>query len=175
MNKKFKQLYFADLHQYGQGIGAGEFHLKFFRKYFRKAQTSNNKFSLFFCKIILILIREFNGLEINPRTKIGPGFFLGHAYNITINPDAVIGEKFSIHKGALIGQENRGIRMGAPIIGNRVWVGINAVVVGRIRIGNDVLIAPNSYVNIDVPDHSIVIGNPCIVKHCENATLGYIL
>lgn len=36
------------------------------------------------------------------------------------------------------------------------------------------LIAPNSYVNCDVPSHSIVYGNPCIIKHRDNATEGYV-
>lgn len=45
---------------------------------------------------------------------------------------------------------------------------------GKIVIGDDVLIAPNTYVNCDIPSHSIVFGNPCIIKHCENATDGYI-
>ena len=45
---------------------------------------------------------------------------------------------------------------------------------GNIKIGNDVLIAPLSYVNFDVPDHSIVVGNPAKVISRENATEGYI-
>lgn len=44
----------------------------------------------------------------------------------------------------------------------------------KIKIGNDVLIAPNAYVNFDVPDHSVVVGNPGKVYHRENATEGYI-
>lgn len=59
-------------------------------------------------------------------------------------------------------------------IGNEVWIGINAAIVGNVTIGDDVLIAPNSHVNCDVPSHSIVFGNPCIIKHRENATEGYI-
>lgn len=51
---------------------------------------------------------------------------------------------------------------------------INAAIVGNITIRDDVLIAPNSYVNCDVPSHSIVFGNTCIIKHRENATEGYI-
>ena len=65
-------------------------------------------------------------------------------------------------------------RQVTPVIGNEVWIGINAAIVGKITIGDDVLIAPNSYVNCDVPSHSIVFGNPCIIKHRENATEGYI-
>ena len=50
----------------------------------------------------------------------------------------------------------------------------NSTVVGKIKIGNDVLIAPNTFVNFDVPDHSIVIGNPARVIHRDNATFGHI-
>lgn len=114
------------------------------------------------------------GLEIPWQTKIGKGFYLGHAFNITINPNAIIGDYCNIHKGVLIGQQNRGKKKGSPIIGNKVWIGINAAIVGKIIIGDDVLIAPNSYVNCDVPSHSIVLGNPCIIIPQENATQSYI-
>ena len=50
----------------------------------------------------------------------------------------------------------------------------NLIVVGKIKIGNDVLIAPGAYVNFDVPDHSIVIGNPGKIIPKQNATEGYI-
>jgi serine O-acetyltransferase len=50
-----------------------------------------------------------------------------------------------------------------------------AVVVGKVSIGNDVMIAPNSFVNIDVSDHSVVCGNPCDIKHKDNATKDYIV
>lgn len=42
------------------------------------------------------------------------------------------------------------------------------------RYSNKVEIAPNSYVNCDVPSHSVVFGNPCVIKHKENATESYI-
>lgn len=108
------------------------------------------------------------------KTNIGPGLYIGHPYGITINPRAVIGKNCNIHRGVLIGQENRGKRKGVPTIGNNVWIGINAVVVGKITIGDDVMIAPNSFVNCDIPSHSIVFGNPCVIKHRENATESYI-
>lgn len=53
-------------------------------------------------------------------------------------------------------------------------VGINSTIVGRVRIGNDVMIAPNTFVNFDVPSHSIVIGNPAVIHHKDNATKGYV-
>ena len=48
------------------------------------------------------------------------------------------------------------------------------MIVGKIKIGNNVLIAHNAYVNIDVPNNSIVIGNPAAIHYKENATEGYI-
>lgn len=86
----------------------------------------------------------------------------------------VIGKNCNIHKGVTIGQENRGKRKGTPVIGNNVWIGVNSTIVGGITIGDDVLIAPNTFVNQSVPDHSVVFGNPCIIKHRDQATEGYI-
>lgn len=101
-------------------------------------------------------------------------FYLGHAYNITINAAAKIGKNCNIHKGVVIGQTNRGKNKGVPTIGNEVWIGINAAIVGNITIGDDVLIAPNSFVNVDVPSHSVVYGNPCTIHPRPHATEGYI-
>lgn len=117
---------------------------------------------------------ERYGLEISRSTDIVPGLYLGHAYNITVNPSAIIGSNCSLHKGVTIAQENRGKRKGAPVIGNCVWIGVNATLVGRISVENDVLIAPGAYVNCDVPSHSIVLGNPCRVIPRDNATGGYV-
>jgi len=145
-----------------------------FHRVLRTAQRTNNIILKMLCRLMLRHYRVSYGLEIPAETNIGKGLYLGHAYNITINPNAVIGDNCNIHKGVVIGQENRGSRKGAPTIGNKVWIGINSAIVGKITIGDDVLIAPNSYVNCDVPSHSIVFGNPCIIKHKDNATEGYI-
>jgi len=51
---------------------------------------------------------------------------------------------------------------------------VNSTIVGNIVVGDDVLIAPNTYINCNIPDHSIVVGNPCIIKRVDNATKDYI-
>ncbi len=112
--------------------------------------------------------------EISTSSRIGAGLYIGHPYCITINPAVTIGRNCNIHKGVTIGQENRGRRKGVPVIGDKVWMGVNSTIVGKITVGDDVLIAPNTYVNCDIPSHSVVFGNPCIIKPRENATEGYI-
>lgn len=168
----FKELYQADLSRYGES-GPGRYE-KQFHYYFRKSQTCNNALLKYWYRFKFSRIIEKRGIEISRKTNIGKGLYLGHTYNITVNKDAVIGNNCNLHKGVTIGQENRGPRKGTPTIGNEVWIGINATVVGNITVGNDVLIAPNTYVNCDIPDHSVVFGNPCINKHRDNATAGYI-
>lgn len=114
------------------------------------------------------------GYQISVNANIGPGLYLGHRGMIIVNQEAELGRNVNIQAGVTIGQENRGDRKGAPTIGDNVWIGANAVIVGKIKIGNNVLIAPNAYVNFDVPDDSIVIGNPAKIIHNEKATEGYI-
>jgi len=124
-----------------------------------------------------IVLRHFQikyGFQIYPETEIGEGFYLGHWGSLVINPKAKIGKNCNIAQGVTIGQQNRGKNEGFPVIGDEVWIGPNAVIVGKVNIGKNVLIAPNAYVNFDVPENSIVSGNPAKVFPNENATEGYI-
>lgn len=68
----------------------------------------------------------------------------------------------TILNNVLIGMEKRGKRAGTPLIGNKIYIASGAVIVGKVKIGNNVFIAANSFVNFDVPDNSIVIGNKII-------------
>ncbi len=124
-----------------------------------------------------LLLRRYTfkyGIQIAARTPISEGLCIRHFGTIIVNPRTSIGKNCNIHQGVTIGQTNRGKTVGVPVIGDSVWMGPNAVIVGGIRIGNNVLIAPNSYVNFDVPDNSVVSGNPATVLSRENATEGYI-
>lgn len=146
-----------------------------FQIWFRRAQNLSHKNPMWwFCKYMFKHTCKKYCVEFSIHSKISGGLYFGHPYGITINPHSIIGSNINIHKGVTIGQENRGVRKGVPTISDYVWIGVNATIVGGIHVGTDVLIAPNSYVNCDVPDHSVVFGNPCIIKPKENATEGYI-
>jgi serine O-acetyltransferase len=124
-----------------------------------------------------ILKRHYSykyGFQIPTYTNIGEGLYIGHHGTIVINPKAIIGNNCNIAHGVTIGQANRGKLNGYPIIGNNVWIGTGAVIVGNIQIGSNVLIAPNTFVNVPVADHSLAIGNPCKIIKKENPCEGYI-
>lgn len=106
--------------------------------------------------------------------NIGEGLLLSHAYCITVNSGAHIGKNVTLFKGATIGSIRGGKLNGTPIIGDNVTVCSNAIVCGKIKIGNNVLIAANAFVNFDVPDDSVVIGNPGVIHHKENPSQYYL-
>ncbi len=176
MNSVFQK----DLYRY-YGERGEPFFKKVFRpleityiKLFRKANGCRfAPLKLFYTARLLLLSRKTQ-IQIPARTSIGEGFYIGHLGRVVIHPDAKLGKNVNIATGVTIGMENRGARKGTPVIGDNCWIGTNAVIVGKVTIGSDVLIAPLSYVNFDVPDHSIVIGNPGKILPRENATAEYI-
>ena len=141
---------------------------------FRKANACNFKPLKALYTLRLLRLSHKTQIQIPARTSIGEGFYIGHHGRLIIHPDAKLGKNVNVATGVTIGMENRGKRKGAPTIGDCCWIGTNAVIVGNVTIGSDVLIAPLSYVNFDVPDHSIVIGNPAKIIARENATADYI-
>lgn len=114
------------------------------------------------------------GINFEGNANIGKGLIIGHWGRIVINGQARFGDNVFITHGVTIGRDVRGKRKGVPTIGNKVCIRANSTIVGNVTIGNDVLIAPNTFVNFDVPDHSIVIGNPATIHYRENATEGHL-
>lgn len=141
---------------------------------FRKASTCKFKPLKLFYTLKLKLMSYKTLIQIPARTEIGEGFYIGHSGRIIINPEAKLGKNMNISTGVVIGYENRGKRKGAPTFEGNCWIGANAVIVGNVNIGEDVLIAPLSFVNFDVPSHSVVVGNPAKIIHKEHATVEYV-
>lgn len=176
MNNVFKK----DLYRY-YGESGEPFLKRLFRPYelkfikaFRKANTCKFLPLKIFYMLRLMHWSNKTKIQIPARTQIGEGFYIGHLGRIIIHPNAVLGKNINISTGVTIGTENRGKRKGTPTISDDCWIGANAVIVGNVKIGRDVLIAPLAYVNFDVPDHSIVVGNPAKIISRENATADYI-
>jgi len=139
----------------------------------RRAKTSRNSLSRCFWRVVLRILGIRYGFQIALGARIGKGLFIGHFGTVVISALAVLGDNCNIAHSVTIGVA-RGKRAGAPHLGDRVWVGTGAVLVGNIRIDSDVVIAPNAYVNRDVPPHSVVLGNPAQIIAKNNPTADYI-
>lgn len=144
---------------------------------FRKCQMHRNihKVRFLLWRIVYEHYMTKYGVDIGTRAQIGVGFIIRHVGGIAINSGVTIGKNVEILQGVTIGYERRGIRQGNPQIGDDVWIGSNATVVGNVSVGNNVLIAPGAFVNFSVPDNSIVIGNPGKIISKRNATEGYVI
>lgn len=141
---------------------------------YRKYQANYNTVWGRLFRLQMKKLENKTGFSFEGNLSIGNGLIIGHWGKIVINGQAQFGNHFFITHGVTVGRDIRGKRAGVPSFGDRVCIRANSTVVGNIHIGNDVLIAPNTFVNFDVPDHSVVIGNPASIHSKENATEGHI-
>jgi serine O-acetyltransferase len=96
---------------------------------------------------------------LDPLATIGGGLYISHIGGIHINPQAIIGSNCDITHRVTIGASAMG-RQGAPVIGNNVYIGTGATLVGKIKVGNGAKIAANTLVITNVPDGATVMGVP---------------
>lgn len=111
-------------------------------------------------------IRNFYGIEMYSTARIGRRLRIAHQSGIVLHEEAVLGDDCLIRQGVSIGRASNhgeGVRAKAPVLGSRVEVGANAVIVGGITIGDDVVIGPNTVVMTNVPSDSIVASPPARV------------
>ena len=117
---------------------------------------TRNRPLFYFFYIWLRRLKYKYGIDISYRTTIGKGLYIGHFGGIVVHGDAVIGDYCNLSQGITIGILARGKKPGIAKIGNRVFIGPGAAILGGITIGDDVLIGTNSVVTFYVPDHSVV-------------------
>lgn len=141
--------------------------------FYRAKKRSYGIFAYAYNRLQLNHYRFRYGFDISPTTNIGPGLYIGHFGGVVISPYAVLGSNINIAQGVTIGAASRGPRKGAPTLEDRVWVGANAIIVGKVTIGHDALIAPGAYVNFDVPSMAVILGNPGKVVS-DSGSIGYV-
>lgn len=102
-----------------------------------------------------------NNAEISPDANIGKRCIILHSIGVVIGQTADIGNDFVIAPGAKIASRYYGMKgKRHATIGNKVFVGANSVILGSIKIGDNVTIAAGSVVTKDVFSNTIVAGVP---------------
>jgi serine O-acetyltransferase len=109
------------------------------------------------------LVEIVTGISIPAQCEIGDGLYIGHYGSIILSADARIGHNCSLAQNVTIGIAGGGEGRGAPTIGNRVFIGAHSVIVGRITIGDDVVVCAGSVVSRSVPARAVIMGNPARV------------
>ncbi len=110
------------------------------------------------------LLKGF-GFEIMSGADVGGGLYVAHPAGTVIMVQH-LGVNASIIAAITIGMRNE---WAFPTIGDRVFIGAGARVLGKIRIGDDVVIGANAVVIDDVPDRATVVGIPGRIVKVRNA------
>lgn len=121
-------------------------------------------------RLLAFFIYKFNelfGCAIKPGCNIGAGLYIGHIGVIRLHPDVKAGRNLSIGQLVTIGTRGLGSK-GVPEIGDNVYIGVGAKVLGNIKIGNNVKIGANAVVINDVPDNATAVGIPARVVKINN-------
>jgi serine O-acetyltransferase len=108
------------------------------------------------------LAEILTGVSLPARARIGKGFYIGHFGNIIVHPDTIMGERCSLSQGVTIGVLG-GDRLGVPRLGNDVYVGAGAKILGPVTIGDGAIIGANAVVLEDVPAGATAVGVPARV------------
>lgn len=101
----------------------------------------------------------FMEMDIDAQATIGAGLFISHIGGVHINPGAVLGKNCDLAHRITIGASAMG-RSGIPVIGDDVYIGTGAVLVGKIKVGSGAKIAANTLVMTNVPEGATVMGVP---------------
>ena len=107
-------------------------------------------------RIFYPLLRIYSGMELSPRTQIGPGLCVMHFGPIVIHPDVVAGENLTLLHRVTLGYAKSGL----PRIGNNVSIGVGATVIGGVSIGDNVSIGAGAVVTRDIPANCTAVGVP---------------
>lgn len=112
-----------------------------------------------------VAIKVTTNIELPAGAEIGPGLLIAHSGYLVLSSEVKLGENCTLTHGVTLGHAEGGTTLGrqGPVLGDRVYVGPGAAVIGPVRIGSDALIGVGSVVTRSVPDRGVVAGNPARV------------
>jgi serine O-acetyltransferase len=99
--------------------------------------------------------------SIAPDVKVGEALHLIHGTNVSLAAGVELGDGVGIMHEVTIGPSSD--RAGLPRIGNGVFIGVGATILGPVTIGDGAMISANSLVVSDVPAGGVAIGVPARV------------
>jgi serine O-acetyltransferase len=105
-------------------------------------------------------------VQIPSSVRISPGLLIPHTGYIVLNSRSSPGANCTLTQGVTLGHAGGGGNpdlTGAPVLGDRVYVGPGTAVIGRIEVGDDALVGVGAVVTRAVPPRGVVAGNPARV------------
>ncbi len=157
----------SDLRAYDGNWGAQGFWVmviyRFGRWRYGVRPTVLRKFMSLIYRILHKFIQIITGVELPCEVEVGRNFIIDHFGAIVISGFARFGDNCRIRTGVVVGLR-RVDEPVAPVVGNNVDIGTGAKILGPIKIGDNVVIGANAVVITDVPNDSIAVGVPAVIK-----------
>lgn len=146
--------------------------------FFRLCQFTKRHALLKFCaypfaRLLYLRTGMKFGIRIPLNCEVGSGLYIGHWGGIWVNPGVRIGRNCVLGHEVTLGHVSRGPTRGVPEIGDCVYLGPGAKILGKVRIANHALVSANSLVLQDVPEKGVVIGVPARV-FSQTGSEGYV-
>lgn len=138
-------------------------------KYF---YTGTNIISRLLSKLTSFKLKKLGiryGIEIAGNCNIGEGLRIPHCGGIVIHYNTVIGKRCEILQGVTIGNNMLRGCFEVATIGDNVFIGAGAKIIGKVTIGDNVTIGANSVVIKDIPSGAVVGGNPAKILSFKNS------
>jgi serine O-acetyltransferase len=134
-------------------------------------RLSNHKIKIIKYSAIPIykFIRILSGVQISRDAKIGKGLFLPHFGTIVLNKKAIYGDFLTIYHGVTVGAKGGASQDSkSPVIGNNVRLSTGSILLGDIKIGNNVTVGAGAVVVKSIIPDSVVVGNPAKIISSKN-------
>jgi serine O-acetyltransferase len=106
-----------------------------------------------------VVMRRCYGIRLALSAEIGKGFWIVHFGGIEV-VNCRIGQRCTLGQQTKVGREGD---PDGPQIGDAVMIGVHAQIMGPTRVGSSVTIAPGARVTLNVPENSLVVGDPARV------------
>jgi serine O-acetyltransferase len=126
----------------------------------------------FLPRLISQISRFFSGIEIHPGARIGRGFFIDHGMGVVIGETSEIGNGVMLYQGVTLGGTGKQKGKRHPTLEDNVVIGVGAIVLGAITIGEGARVGGGAVVVKDVPPHSTAVGVPARVVAARDPATG---
>jgi len=182
---ELRHLWYADLYRYGPAgprefvralVAEPGYRYTFVMRlvaYARSRDDLPHRVLALAARLYLRRLRFLFGVDLPASTEVGSGLYMNHPTGIVVHSEAVIGRDCNLSQDVTLGESNRGANKGFPTVGDGVYIGPGAKIVGAVHVGDDSAIGANCVVTKDVPPHSVVVGVPGRVISQDGAA-GYV-
>lgn len=111
-------------------------------------------------KLTGLALEMLTGAIIRPDAEIGQRLTVHTSHGLLVTSGTRLGDGCTLNAGVKIVERADGIDFGHATVGDDVWIGVDAKILGTVRIGDHCVVGAAAVVLHDIPSHHIAVGHP---------------